>query len=239
MNARTQTSLYELIDEMAEARISRRNLLRAGPGLSVAGFLGGCESPRPATGRESGPLIGFTPIPVSKADTVVVVPEYAWQVVNASGDPIMPGAPDFKADGSDSAAEQAMQSGVFHDGMHFFPLPRGSESSEHGLIAINYEYADDNLLSPDGVLTWNAEKVQKSKNAHGPGVFEVTYSAGRWQTVRDSRYGRRALGTFNNCANGYTTWGTHLSCEENFIPYFVNNSGSIPRLQDRCGVPAE
>jgi hypothetical protein len=268
MDARTQSSLYELIDEIAEARISRRNLLRAGLGLSVVGFLGGCESLRPAADRESGPLIGFTPVPVSKADTVVVPQEYTWQVVNAWGDPIMPGAPDFRVDGGNSAAEQAMQSGMFHDGMHYFPLPKGSESSEHGLIAINYEYTDDNLLSPDGMLTWTAEKVQKSKNAHGLGVYEVRFSGGRWQTVRDSKYGRRitadtpfeirgpaaghpwmrteadpqgrrALGTFNNCAHGYTPWGTYLSCEENFTPYFVNNSGSIPRLQDRYGVPTE
>lgn len=268
MDDHTQTSLYDLLDEIADARLSRRDLLRAGLGLSVVGFLGGCESLRPMVSGDSGPLIGFTPIPVSKADSVVVPPEYTWQVVNAWGDPIMPGAPDFRADGANSAAEQAMQSGMFHDGMHFFPLPKGSESSEHGLIAINYEYTDDNLLSPDGMLTWTADKVQKSKNAHGLGVFEVRQVGGRWQTVRDSKYGRRitadtafeirgpaaghpwmqtqadpggrrALGTFNNCANGYTPWGTYLSCEENFTPYFVNNSGSIPRLQDRYGVPTE
>lgn len=96
-----------------------------------------------------GPLFGFTEIPISKADTVVVPPEYTWQVVNAWGDPIMQGAQDFKSDASQTAAEQAMQSGQFHDGMHYFPLPKGARSSEHGLIGINYEYTDDNLLSPD------------------------------------------------------------------------------------------
>ena len=49
--------------------------------------------------------------------------------------------------------------------------------------------------------------------------------------------GTRVRGTFQNCANGYTPWGTYLSCEENFTAYFVNDSGSIPRLQDRYGIP--
>ena len=49
--------------------------------------------------------------------------------------------------------------------------------------------------------------------------------------------GTRVRGTFQNCANGYTPWGTYLSCEENFTAYFVNDSASIPRLQDRYGIP--
>lgn len=252
-----------VFDDLVAARIGRRELLGGSLGAAALGFLGGCGMAPPAA---RGPLIGFAPIPISRADTVVVPEGYSWQVVNAWGDPIMAGAPAFKSDASQSAAEQAMQSGMFHDGMHYFPLPRGSGSSTHGLIAINYEYTDDNLLSPDGMAHWTAEKVQKSKNAHGLGVYEARLEGGRWRSVSDSRYGRRITadtpftihgpaaghpwmrtaedpsgtrvrGTFQNCANGYTPWGTYLSCEENFTAYFVNDSGAIPRLQDRYGIP--
>jgi secreted PhoX family phosphatase len=269
MKSQTPPSWGDSFAEILAARLRRRDLLRGSLGLTAIAFLNGCGSLRQAFGLagEAGPLIGFTPVPTSRADTVVVPEAYTWHVVNAWGDPIMAGAPEFKPDASQSAAEQAMQSGMFHDGMHYFPLPKGSNSSTQALIGVNYEYTDDNLLSADGMATWNAEKVQKSKNAHGLGVFEIRWDGARWRTVRDSRYGRRITadtpfrikgpaaghplmrtaqdptgtivkGTFQNCANGYTPWGTYLSCEENFTAYFVNDSGSIPRLQDRYGIPA-
>jgi len=253
----------DVFDDLVAARIGRRELLGGSLGAAALGFLNGCGL---TPGAQQGPLIGFASIPVSRADTVVVPEGYTWQVVNAWGDPIMAGAPSFKNDASQSAAEQAMQSGMFHDGMHFFPLPKGSSSSTHALIGINYEYTDDNLLTTDGMANWSAEKVQKSKNAHGLGVYEARLEGGRWRTVADSRYGRRITadtpflvkgpaaghalmrtaedpsgtrvrGTFQNCANGYTPWGTYLSCEENVTAYFVNDSGNIARLQDRYGVP--
>ena len=71
---------------------------------------------------------------------------YRW------GDPIgaAAGMPEFRPDASNTAAEQALQAGMHHDGMHFFPLPYGSGTSSHGLLAMNHEYLDEGLLFPDG-----------------------------------------------------------------------------------------
>ena len=103
-------------------------------------------------------MLGFTSVPVSTADTVVVPPGYAADVLYAWGDPISDG-PAFRPDASNTAAEQALQAGMHHDGLHFFPLPRGARESEHGLLAVNHEYTDDGLLHADGMEPWTAAKV--------------------------------------------------------------------------------
>ena len=268
-------------NEVVAEGISRRTLLKGAAGLSMISFLGGTpllRLLRSAAAQPSGPWLestelleltqlGFTEIPVSRADTVTVPPGYQWQVVNAWGDPIVAGGPAFLQDASQSAADQALQAGMGHDGMNFFPLPKGSNNSGHGLLAVNFEYTDDGLLHTDGMQNWSAEKVQKSKNAHGFGIMEIQFDGSRWLVVRDSPYGRRitadtpfivkgpaaghhlmrtafdptgrrVLGTFNNCAHGVTPWGTYLSCEENVTPYFIAPSGNVSRLLDRYGVDA-
>jgi secreted PhoX family phosphatase len=175
-------------DEVVADRLSRRGALKGALGVSLASFLGGGV---PRAWAAEAPLLGFAGIPISRADTISLPPGYTWQVVNAWGDPIVAGAPEFKNDASQSAADQALQAGMHHDGMHFFPLPRGSNSSSHGLLAVNFEYTDDGLLHNDGMENWSAEKVQKSKNAHGIGVMEIRLEGDRWMVVRNSPYGRR------------------------------------------------
>ena len=251
--------------EVLEARLSRRRLLKSASALAVLNAfplaLAGC-----ATGLKREGTIGFKSVPVSAADAVVVPEGYLASVLYAWGDPIghPSGSPAFKQDASNTAAEQALQAGMHHDGIHYFPLPYGSESSTHGLLAMNHEYTDDGLLHADGFANWGAEKVRKSQNAHGASVIEVRQEGGRWQVVRPSRYARRvtaatpmsisgpaagsagmrtaadssareALGTINDCAHGYTPWGTYLACEENWDGYFIN-SGTLTPDHRRQGI---
>jgi secreted PhoX family phosphatase len=254
--------------QVIAARLDRRGFLGGSAGATLLALVEGCRTSGPlAASRPSGPLLGFTGVPVSRNDTVVVPPGYQFQVVNAWGDPLMPGAPAFRPDASQSADDQARQAGMNHDGMAYFPLPRGSRTADRGLLAVNFEYTDDNLLTGEGMEPWTADKVRKSQAAHGIGVFEVSFAGGIWRTVADSRYGRRITadtpiemagpaaghellktegdpsgrlvrGTFNNCAGGRTPWGTYLACEENVAPYFVDDStGQRSRLAERYGIP--
>ena len=159
------------------------------------------------------------------------------------------GMPPFQWDASNSAEEQELQSGTHHDGMYFFPLPMDSHDSSHGLLVMNHEYPDNNAMFPDGMKDWSLAKARKSQAALGCSIQEIRLADGKWQLVRPSPYARRitantpmtiggpaaghplmctakspngtqAFGTFNNCANGWTPWGTYLTCEENFSFHF-------------------
>jgi secreted PhoX family phosphatase len=230
---------------------SRRTMLRASAGAAAVGllapWLAGCAGlPGAAPGRMRP---GFQAIPADSADRLVVPPGYVAVALAAWGEPVgLPGnMPAWRPDAGNSAADQAAQMGMHHDGIHFYPL----DGSRRGLLVMNHEYVDDGLLHTDGLKTWSAEKVRKSQAAHGIAVIEVERAGdGSWRMVRPSRYARRitattpfgiggpaaghpmmrtaadpagrtALGTFNNCASGMTPWGTYLSGEENFRNYFA------------------
>lgn len=112
------------------------------------------------------------------------------------------------------------------------------------------------------------DEVRKEVASHGVSVVEIAKRRnGEWQTVR-SRFNRRitaqtvmefsgpargsnllrtkyspkgtkSRGTLNNCANGFTPWGTYLTCEENWAGYFYNAATSgRPREHSRYGVPS-
>ena len=216
-------------------------------------MMSGCSSTATATAAlsQAGRHIGFTSVPMNKLDQVTVPDGYVAQVLYRWGDPAgLPGnMPEFKYDASNNAEEQAAQAGMHHDGMAYFPL----DGHHHGLLAINHEYIDDGLLHPDGTANWQADKVRKAMAAHGVSVVEVVRNKDGWDVVRPSRFARRitantpmtlsgpaaghrlmqtaadpggttVLGTFANCANGFTPWGTYLTCEENFANYFEGPS---------------
>jgi secreted PhoX family phosphatase len=238
-------------------------LMRLGPFLlaplaaAAASAVGGCAT---AGGPGGRPRIGFKGVPAHAADRVTVPEGYTATPFLPWGEPVgVPGdMPAFKDDASNTAAEQAVQMGMHHDGIHFFPLDGGS--STRGLLVMNHEYTDDGLLHVGGMEPWTPEKVKKSQAAHGVSVTELQLAGGRWQAVRPSPYARRftanspfaiggpaaghvmmktaadpagrlALGTFNNCASGMTPWGTYLSGEENFAGYF--SSADQPTAHER------
>ena len=246
---------------------ARRTLLRGGVGVAVGGLLApiaavslpGCatHAAPPAT------RLGFKGVPVNVSANGLVVPEgYTAQVLAPWGEAVGVAGrmPAWLPDGSNSAADQEVQIGMHHDGIHFVPLA----GSQRGLLAMNHEYTDDGLLHPDGMKTWSAEKVKKAQAAHGVSVIEVEARDGGWQMVRPSKYARRftaftpfavggpaaghalmrtaadpegrtVLGTLNNCASGLTPWGTYLSGEENWAFYF--DGGDNPTAdQKRWGL---
>ena len=206
-------------------------------------------------GFTSVPLTGADKVTVPNGYTARVI--HAWGDPISSGTAIRPDVSDTAADQEKQVGMH--HDGLhFFPFVETGAFGIGRLSSTHGLLVVNHEYTDDGLLFIDGRATWTAEKVKKAQAAHGVSVVEVRLESGQWKVVRPSVYARRftaytpmsvsgpaagnallktaadpkgdvVLGTANNCAMGFTPWGTYLTCEENFNGYFVNASGSIPR----------
>jgi uncharacterized protein len=248
------------------SRPERRLFLSLSGAVGLSALLPACAQTTPVTQvAAQSTALSFKPIPIGASDALTVPEGYRAKAIAPWGEPIgvAGNMPAFRIDGSNSAADQAVQMGMHHDGLHFYSL----DGSKRGLLVMNHEYVDDGLLHVGGLKEWTAEKVRKSQAAHGISVIEVQDDGKDWQMVRPSRFARRItantpftiggpcrghammrtaadprgetiLGTINNCASGKTPWGTYLSGEENFSFYFNNVNEQDPH-QRRWGLRKE
>ena len=191
-------------NEVVAARLSRRSVLKGGLAALALGGIGSLVKAMPAAARGRGSLLGFTGIPVSTADTVVVPKGYTARVLIAWGDPVADG-PEFEPDASNSAADQARQWGMHNDGVVYFPI----DGSRHGLLVQNNEYTDEGLLFPDGDRQLECgEDQQVAQRPRGVdhrdheartddgrrGAAGATGTTSDWHVVRSSQYARRITG---------------------------------------------
>lgn len=259
----------------------RRKVVASGAAFGALAFLGGLPSiagaAEPAKIGSGQPFqlrnrLPFGAVPVTRADTITVPAGFSAKTFIPWGTPICGSYPAFLEDASNSAEDQAQQTGMHHDGMHFFPMDARfkGRKSDHGLLVLNHEYIDAPLLHPNGPTVVNgkrvdADEVRKEINAHGVSVVEVRRGPqGDWSVLPSARNrritgatpmhiegparghelmqtryspsGTSTRGTLNNCANGYTPWGTYLTCEENWAGYFATRDAELPRHLERYGL---
>jgi uncharacterized protein len=198
-NRSSNPSIHDVSDP------ARRQWLRVGGAAfgvaALASQLGGCGSVGRLMGSigmgGGGTTLGFKPVPAALRDGVGVPEGYLVQVLAPWGEAVglatLPsGMPAWKPDASNSAADQAAQMGMHHDGIHYYALDGG----RRGLLVMNHEYVDNGLLHPGGLVPWTAAKVAKAQAAHGIAVIEIEqHKDGRWVMVRPSIYARRITAT--------------------------------------------
>ena len=182
-------------EQVLRARISRRGALKTlavGGTLATAGGLPGLAIAGEAGDPSS---LGFkSPQRRITADHHAA-PGYSAQVLIRWGDAVVAGAPPFNPL-NQSADAQEKQFGYNNDFVAYLPLPVGSENSEHGLLCVNHEFTDAQLMFPGLTLRNKRDKLTREQAdvelaAHGHAIIEVRREAGAWQVVKDSRYGRR------------------------------------------------
>ena len=194
----SNTSANPTMYDITMARASRRGFLIGGLATIATGLFGASLTPRAAlaqTAATSG-LLGFTAIPVSFEDKVLVPAGYKVQVLAPWGTPLLGDMPAYVS-GANSGTEQGMQVGSHHDGMHFYPI---DGSSGDGVLVINHEYIEPRFLHAaawagqaldgdmvvfDAAGLRDADQVLKEINGHGCTVMRVTAGADGWSVVAD------------------------------------------------------
>lgn len=277
-NDTSNTSGNRPFEEIFRASLSRRSVLQRSALLSATGFMGAfvgesllskaaSAMTQASSGTlvaqaagNAGPVIGFSQLTIAQAssgDPEKNLPEprissdYQYDILIPWGTSLQPGGAEYTGNPSrrPTAAEQANQVGIGHDGMTFFP--KNETSNTEGILCLNHEYGTNNHIlgkaQPESL-----EDVRLSQHGHGVTVIAIKKENGKWQRVASNSSRRIHLntpvafsgpvanseflknrannapqGTLNNCADGKTPWGTYLTCEENFNGYFgVSSAGT-------------
>lgn len=214
----------ETFSEIMQRRLSRRAFIKGSAASSLVVAVAACgpaaeptaeptaaeteaaatpsAEPTAATAESKLPFTAIDPRPITEDQTAVpagyvVTPLLRW------GDPITSDAPEFDWENQTPEA-QAKQFGYNCDFVGFMPLPLGSSSSDSGLLVVNLEYTNPEIMFPGYLDPENTEAPVKTSQqivdteleAHGVAVVEISRSAdGVWNYDRGSSYNRRLTGT--------------------------------------------
>ncbi|MEO9586219.1 MULTISPECIES: PhoX family phosphatase [Marinobacter] len=201
--------------QVLAARMQRRTVMKGSVGAALASVMGlglaGCGSDddddngTSTGGSSTNTDLGFSAVAVSTANEVVVPEGYSSITFLPWGTPITGSYPEYKADGTNTGADQEQQVGMHHDGLHFFPIDQkaGGNSSTEGLLVMNHEYINQSALHANGPTNAGdnggvrpADEVRKEIAAHGVSVVHIKRDTnGTWDVVFGSPFNRRITGS--------------------------------------------
>jgi secreted PhoX family phosphatase len=207
----SNASANDTMGDVIARRYGRRDVMRGA--LAVAaitatfGPLSTVVGARPASAQSAAAqtkaAFSFPEVARGVGRDHAVAEGYSADVLIRWGDPVLPDAPAFDPL-KQTAEAQKKQFGYNNDFLGYAPLPPGSNGAESGLLCVNHEYTDEELMFPGvgvdqqtpeaGFKAMTKELVDIELAAHGGSVVEIRKTGGKWQVVRDSRYNRRITG---------------------------------------------
>ena len=253
-------------ERLAERAISRRGFLCGTATWGATAFVLGAGGMVGPSARAGAAGLDFTPVGANGLDTVTVPEGYSWHVVTRWGDPLWSNGAAFDHATRGTGESQEAAFGDNCDGMALFSDGEKSVLAVNNeYVNLGIMFANRESGKPE-----TADDVRKCKAGHGVSVVEIAQQGGDWGIVHGSPYNRRitpdtpmeitgparghdwmktaadpagttALGTWNNCGNGRTPWGTYLACEENFNGYFSSSDPDFAPnpAQKRYGIKQE
>ncbi len=203
-NAGSNSTDNPTLGDVIANRLSRRDVIKGA--LAVAIVASTAVPPASAAGSASAPAtapvppseFNFAELSVTSDVTHHVAEGYDAGVLLRWGDAIFPNAPPF-APLAQSATAQAQQFGYNNDFIGYLPI---EGRSDHGLLVVNHEYINEELMFPGRGWTnfWGyfqpagKDLVDIEVMAHGGSVVEVKKTGGKWAIVPASKYNRRITG---------------------------------------------
>jgi secreted PhoX family phosphatase len=190
---RSGEGVGELFEEVLRRQLSRRGLIK-GATLATTVAIIGSQQVGPEEAAAQSAALGFAVVPPQppSVDEILVPQGYYARTLIRWGEPLTVSAPAHDV-WNQTRAAQEQQFGYNCDFIGFFPLPMGSSASDRGLLAVNHEYTNEELMFPG----YNANsptrtQVEVAMAAHGLSVVEVQRTPdGSWSYVRGSPYNRR------------------------------------------------
>jgi uncharacterized protein len=190
------------IGDVIAARYHRRDVLKGALGVAA---ITATVSPLAIaaagqTHAQAGTRFEFKETAAGVDENHHVAEGYDVDVLIRWGDPVLPGAPPFDPM-KQTAAAQKLQFGYNNDYLGYLPMPGAANPSRHGLLLVNLEYTNEELMFPgigveqmtkeQNFAKMTAELVSIEMAAHGGAVIEVVRENGKWRVVAGSRYARR------------------------------------------------
>lgn len=230
----TQSLWHQLLDKKLSRRAMLQTAVAAGAAtglqaLSKADAVANNGAPVIEVAKTPSAPIPFTPIEMTRADTMTLPSGYSFQVLAPWGEKMN--------DAGDLI-------GFNHDFVGLFPIDmlEGGRSTTDFLITINHEYPNALFVGGNIDNPSDPAQVKAEKEALGVAIVRVQKDGNAWKIVMDPHNRRingltdiqlvgpvagtevvagatMVKGSIGNCSGGQTPWGTLLTCEENVDDY--------------------
>jgi secreted PhoX family phosphatase len=189
------------IGDVIAARYDRREILRGALGVAaIAATVSPLAIAAAQQAHAEGARFPFREVAAGVDEKHHVADGYDADVLIRWGDKVLPGAPAFDPL-KQTAAAQKQQFGYNNDYLGYIPMPGAANPSHHGLLVVNLEYTNEELMFPgigidqmvkaESFAKMTKELVEIEKAAHGGAVIEIKRENGKWGVVADSKYARR------------------------------------------------